>query len=491
MRAQLISWLKSDITPAVRQSRNPEAELLKFATAQNLPPAQLEALAQLYNTAATVAYLDKASVKGASFHIVQVPPLLDEYLKVRPTEAKSATVMADTWENLGVLGDIGSLPKCFAGLKGMKATFDGSPDDCFEVKIARVVSSRETERLDSERGVVIEQGKQALFNLGEDLREELEKVSRVFRVWDPPAFDALESDALLQHGPTIKCACDHAAKWLTDAGVAVKRAAGPGGRRLVQDHEMLSKFARLKDLLEWRQQIQDEVGGLEKEAAQAATSAKEKQAPAGYPDTQTGHSSQKQPGQSGKGPSSRGPIVDGGTQVQGIAKNNDLFGGEGSWIRDKAPEQAEKTFGELSTGLDSMTDRNSVIGKLFRERFEEVVGERNNRGQKLMDEGAGNARRQAVIQQLLLTDPVLSEADPEHVMSLYNSLTQAMPDVAGDPNVMRMALRSAIQHDGISPFDLKQMTDTQTAGQQQGLNRRVLDAVDYKALPLAIKQLKK
>lgn len=504
MRAQLISWLKNDITPAVRQSRKPEQELLKFAHAQNLAPAQLEALAQLYNTAATVAYLDKSASRGGDFHIVEVPDLMKDYLKVRDTETKSAGRDAisfnDAWENTGILGNLDSLPKCFAGFRSVPVTWDNAQDHPVTVKLASAEPSKEERRRASELQVLVDEAKQAMFNLNEDLREELDGVRRLFRTWDPPAFEKVESDALLQHGEGMKAACDHAAKWLTESNIPVKRASGPGPRRLVRDCPLLLKFATIKELLEHRQAIGVELKGLEKRAAQPEVDPKQVftnddfRTALGLPplepsnpviDTRAAGKTKDQVPPAGSRSNKPAPKTAPQRLDKGSGKGSPAEGpkSDARWV-DEVPEKSEKIIGDLSSGLDSWVGQKSVIGDLFKDRFMGVINERNNKGQKTLDEGASNARRQAMLQQLLVTDDVLSEADPDHVVSLYNSLAQAMPEAASDPNVMRMALRSAIQHDGISPFDLKQMTDTETAGQQSGFNRKIQDALNYKGLDL-------
>jgi hypothetical protein len=89
-----------------------------------------------------------------------------------------------------------------------------------------------------------------------------------------------------------------------------------------------------------------------------------------------------------------------------------------------------------------------------------------------------------MLQRLLLTDEVLADADPERVAEIYNTFRATMPALAADPNVMRVALRSALQHDGIAPFDVKGFLDTQLAAQRMDMNRRQLNDTLYKGKDL-------
>jgi len=108
----------------------------------------------------------------------------------------------------------------------------------------------------------------------------------------------------------------------------------------------------------------------------------------------------------------------------------------------------------------------------------------NNTGQELVDDSAQDYEQTSMLQKLLLTDEVLSDADPERVAEIYNTFRTTMPALAADPNVMRVALRSALQHDGIAPFDVKGFLDTQLAAQRMDLNRRQLKDTLYKGKDL-------
>ena len=51
-------------------------------------------------------------------------------------------------------------------------------------------------------------------------------------------------------------------------------------------------------------------------------------------------------------------------------------------------------------------------------------------------------------------------------MSAFNTIRQTAPHLAKDVNVMRVALRSAVQHEGIDPFTIKGIAETETARQK-------------------------
>lgn len=487
MRAQLISWLTEDITPEVRKSRNPEAALLKFAQEKNLPPAQLEALGQLYNTAATTAYLEKSANRGGNFHIVEVPDLVKKYLEVRPTApvTKTASPVSIPWENTGDLGNIADLPSCFRGFMELPVTWDNESAQPIVIKLA---SAKQSEWEASHRLVEIENAKQAMFNLEEDLRSELDQVRSLFRFGNPPAFDQVESDALMLHGDACKLACAAVVQWLDQSNIKVARAKDAGRKRLVDDSQpLLQKLAKVQELLDYRREIGAE---LEKLAISGQPSHAGQPASQGV-SSETGFKTDDQINDEGHTDATRATATRGYDSHADTSDNAWANGryrqpgigavGKDDWIMSKAPEQASRGIEHAGNLMDQAGGR---LESLFGDRFRKVLEDRDNRDQRHIDTSMNNARRQALVQNLMLTDEVLSEADPERVVALYNTFAEAMPDIAMDANVMRVALRSGIQHDGVAPFDLKQMMDTQMANQQKEINRRWLDANDYKGKDL-------
>jgi len=111
--------------------------------------------------------------------------------------------------------------------------------------------------------------------------------------------------------------------------------------------------------------------------------------------------------------------------------------------------------------------------------MQDFLGTGYNAEQQLVDDSYNDAKHMALLQNLLTTDDVLADADHEKVVSLYNTLRHAAPSIAGDPNTVRVALRSMVQHDGVSPFDLKGLLDTEGAKQKTVYNKKLDDEMSY------------
>lgn len=58
-----------------------------------------------------------------------------------------------------------------------------------------------------------------------------------------------------------------------------------------------------------------------------------------------------------------------------------------------------------------------------------------------------------MLQDLITQDPIISEADPDAVASVYNSILATSPQVANNKEVVRSILRQAVNSVATSPFD--------------------------------------
>ena len=74
---------------------------------------------------------------------------------------------------------------------------------------------------------------------------------------------------------------------------------------------------------------------------------------------------------------------------------------------------------------------------------------KTNKRQKGVDVAVEDVSRVSELQRLLLTDPIIGEADPDTVVSLYNTLAKANPEIVKDKNLLRFALREALQYDAV------------------------------------------
>ena len=73
------------------------------------------------------------------------------------------------------------------------------------------------------------------------------------------------------------------------------------------------------------------------------------------------------------------------------------------------------------------------------------------------DTASDDAHSLSGLERLIHTDPIISQADPDDVVNLFNSVRQANPAMAKDVNAMRFALREALQYGALPQHTLKDM----------------------------------
>lgn len=451
----MISWMCEDILPKVKKGSKPEDVLLKFANEQNFTPAILEGMGHLYNTAKTLSFLEKSANRGATFPIIDVPELVDKYIEVRPTKKATAPQSEDTLDNLF------DLPELFAEINR-----EGTIDEPAPVKMAmenpliRANHKRDLSRIE------IDYVKQAKFDLQMDAQKSVDTIERKLREsFGDYSFHQMEQDAIYAIGPEVKSAMDKIATALVSAHVPVKRASDGGVRRLVKDpYHMLDQVEHVVDCL-CKLAAADEML-KEAGAMQAAREADQIDTLVAPEHEHAGGRSEGHAGKSHKGPS----------KMQFPGSGQAPSGNQDSGAKKKGPSSNGATepstyFGHISAGIDKHGP--SLLKSLYG-GGSGPFSPRRNKEQEMVDSSHQDARHLSVLQNLMHTDDVLAEADPEQIVSIYNTLKENAPELAGDPNTARVILRSAIQHDGISPFDLKSFLDTEAAKQKVVMNQHSL-----------------
>ena len=465
MRQKLVKWLIEDIIPDAQQSRDAEGSILKFSHTHNLAPAQVEALGQLFNTAKTLSHLEKAANRGASFPILDVPAMVGKYLEV-PATQRTETPAEEKGAGL-------SLPRCLAGWQdlGMEQEIKLASATPAESSVSIFAAEKKAKAKRREQEVAlknIELTKQARFDFQEDSRATMETIHRMLRSDSAINFANLETDALSLYGEESKPVLDKLAAYLHGSHWKVARGQLNNAKRLIPDHGgTLDKVAHLLDL-HFLIQAADEM--IKEATAFATAPAKTDVAESAAPESQARtHAKPDEPkDMTPKDKTPSAPASNGGG-----SKKNDSGKGGGA---GKGGERAS-FFGGLNKGVDTVADKGYG---LLAPVVQSALTGKDNKPQRTVDTDHMDARHMATLQKLLMTDEVLAEADPEKVVSVYNTIREIAPNLAGDANVMRVALRSAVQHDGISPFDIKAFLDTESARQKTDYNRVLQDALRYK-----------
>lgn len=93
-----------------------------------------------------------------------------------------------------------------------------------------------------------------------------------------------------------------------------------------------------------------------------------------------------------------------------------------------------------------------------------------------IDTSREDVGRATGLQRLMLSDPIIGEADPDTVVGLYNTLANANPEIVKDPNLLRLALREAIQYEAVPLHTYKDLiTMRKERGQAEDYEKKTRD----------------
>ena len=310
---------------------------------------------------------------------------------------------------------------------------------------------------------------QVLDDTSEAAREKAAKFVTLLRQHPEYPFEVVEADALGYLGNDMVPVMAKLAKFCKDDGWPVKRASAPTTEKLLDPYQtqVMELLSSLNDDLYTIAASQEYVKEASTKVAATATGAPPK----------TNPSSSGAPA-GGSGGGSPTPAPGGGVKPPG-KKGGPAGGGGGD--EGKGGKGGGNLVGTLSNEWDKLLNTPKQVQPLV-DIGKGLLGDSRNKPQEQVDSAMMDTRHTALLQNLLTTDEILSEADPEQVVNLYNTIRQQAPELAADGNVMRVLLRSAIQHDGIDPFALKGIIETETAGQKSRFNRRIEGEMNYNGL---------
>lgn len=467
--SSLIENLDS-LLPEIQKTRDPEGVLLKFAAKENLSAAHLERMAQLYNTAKTLTHMKKSADRGSNFSIIETEDLLARYTE--PEAPKGSLNKAASAEP-----DLDAISS-WVDVKHTAVSEHRFPDvELMEMSRALdqvskqasaspIASPRDQwkERCETDRNnATLLQVRDDHLELGYELINKL--ASRIHDEGLP--FSEVEQDIFESLGS--QDVCDRIADRLTSRGIKFERTKSATRRRLVVDrHSVVTDAAKAVEALD----VATTAAVLYKEAAVASPKREAVSIPEEFrdnPDAAFGYSRGQQaarasmkdlvaappgvkaPGEEPKRTTKHEPEGkprkvefseeprERGEQGKGKSSEKGLFERYVNWGTDTSTPGA----------LESAVDRT--------QSWMDLIGGKDKR-QESRDTAHDETQAAVVLQRLLLSDPIISAADPKVVTSLSNSIRQANPEASRDINVMKALLREAIQYDSLPSHTYKDLT---------------------------------
>jgi len=481
MNEKLVGWFE-DILPEIKKTNDVKGTMLKFANDKNIAPALLEKLGHVYNTAKTVTYLDKCASqnkgRGETFQVLDIPEMLEEYTQKKASDHEYSS---NDYSSLSS----GSFTDLFEG----KVTFNdlNSLDESEDYKEVKIASDRRLEwKNDSIKIANLSQAEQLIFDNQEDNRKVASEISDYIRdSYNETSFEQIEQDAKYYFGDCIKEACDYVSAYMDGIGYAVKRASDSGKSRLLTDNTFLLKFAFIQNNLNTIEQADFYIQNNRKKKASAESSKVDENTKKPTDDSDESKKQDKEDGVrldkiKKERTFSPAPAVakdDWPDLATGKEKLKYLVGGAASGLSGLV------AGGRHGLGLDkSLPDTVSSVRDTLTNFISDVAPSRNT-GQELIDSDLDDAKYTSVIQDLIITDPILAEEDEDKVLDLYNTIKSVAPEMAKDKNVARVVLRSAVQYDGIAAPDLAQLVEAERSIQRSQANSSAIDSAKYDRNP--------
>jgi hypothetical protein len=456
---QQIQMLNS-IMPEIVESKDPEATMLKCAKKNNLSPAQLEKLGHVFNSMKTLVGLEKQANRGDSFSIVDVPEMVSKYTTYDPERVLSdkAEAVHSKVDKLTkyASSDPDGWGECLKFMQ-MSKSASANNDWCFEKQTLPSCTEwiKKTATRTNEGGAIE-------FNNTEVGDEWLEM--------DP---DGVNADIMHKAAASRLKLYNAVNNDLDEAEMTLRQVVEEAG---VAVQEKLANFKAkiLSNKEDWATCImdaQDLLPGEEfSKVASIVESYFEKNKVRGFEKIATisrGYTPRLARDTTG--------LV---SELQEIA---DLQA-----AKDKALDLLEG-FSVKSASKSSTAD---LINALSFEKFHDKVDkglEKWHEATKEMrdnpfdydtslqldyDKSLDNGLREVTLQKLMLTDPIIAEADQATVQDLFNTIADLSPTIAKDPIRMAPVLKEALQYDALPMQQIKDLLSVEeSAGKVKKLQR--------------------
>lgn len=414
--------LLNSIMPQIVESKDPEATMLKCATANNLSPAQLEKLGHVFNSMKTLVGLEKQANRGDSFAIVDVPGMVAKYATYDPSRvlsSKSEKVHAkvdkltkdaakdpDGW---GELLNVGRMSKAagandwmFESEKGLPTALElmtaAVDDKGRKVEYANTDTDAEWQETNTpisvsydvmhkaassaleDLAIAEENLRHIVFEAGELTREKCASIYTKVRYnknnWEEIVEDARDCMGREKSAAALSVVEDYF-DYINARGFAKTASMSCGGtRKLARDrHDVVEDLESILEAKSFRKRAEVMLEGFAKEA---------------------------------KGEKGSLGILPSPTELQ-----DDIL----SVVQPVLPNPHK---------LQNEFDTRMAVGK-----------------------------RDIALQRLMLQDDIIRAADPATVQDLYNTIADLSPTLAEDPIRMAPVLKEALQYDALPIQQIK------------------------------------
>lgn len=455
--------------------------LTDYATKEDLPPAQLEKLAQVFNTLRQVSHIDNAdpAERGATVPLVDVPELVTGYATGLGREKAARSAPSGIASHDARMVDLNTaMLRELNGPRLQKAAAAPASEPVYRVSIDEVSD--------------------ALLDLELDLRQDMAKIAGQL-LSKCPSISHFERDVseaerealYLQPSSLVKAAGEFLEKFAAPHRITLQRYAHDeplAKRAFAIDHELGELFAELakttgtyetivkmaagglshKDLQNMNSpesgniELPDFTGGRAAGTETSTPPEKEEDerlmeelGKSTKPTTESATPQGKMPGgvsdDDEEEESSGGSGKGGGGGTGGGGKVKTKNGGPGT---------GEKVLSALiAPAVGIGAGIRGVAAKADETLSKITTKERQNKAQKKTDVSVRDIRRAINLRRMIGTDQVLREADPREVLDIYNSITELNPELADNMPALRLVLREAVSYEGLTLDSQKMLAE--------------------------------
>jgi hypothetical protein len=459
------------------EKRGAAKALLDYAEKEDLPPAQLEKLAQVFNTLRTVSHIDNAEPgeRGATVPLLDVPELVVGYATgLNQEKAARAPTSAPSHDPASV--DLNRALWREMNPAAPKMQKEASAAPKFVVTVDQVAD--------------------AMIDLELEYRDVMSKcASELFSAapktdtWERDISEFEKEALYLQPAALVKAAGDFMEKFAAphrvrlirhDYGEQLAKRAFDASTAAGEKFAELAKATQMHDVI-----VKMAAGGIshaEFEAAGGHIDVDDPSKPVsifGTPDPEADPNIEAPEkhtkdvlAEAGSLAGAAGPKVDptATRPPPGAVDYAGGPGGPGGGSKDKKDKDKGESKGKTKDGPGFI----DVIGAPIKATADMVQGaarkaddtlvkitskERDNKAQRRTDLDVADIRRAINLRRMIGTDPVLREADPRDVLDIYNSITEINPELAGNMTALRLILREAVSYEGLTLDSQKLLAD--------------------------------
>lgn len=471
-----------NLLPAINNGERPEAVLTKYAHEKNLSAAQLEKLGQVFNTIKTIDVMEKGAsngTRGKAFSVINVPEMIEGFQTEKPQAKKADAPVVEVY--LEKVAHSRILPA-----QVRHPRWGGSPEPEADYTDHRGVSAVDRLNDENENRITAVETRRKIASMV--------KEAAAFIAGDRVDISTLLCDArALVDQSSVARVVEH----LKQASVTFTEQEDT--RVVAWDRTgFVPAFEKLAEALMISDEVRLILSDMEKKATPAGfdQEAPPTHRPAVYgrDRDQEGQQNGNRPGNKednqskadqymigghfrGKTPQGEKPVSEIDAILEAVrSKYMDERDGK---VEQSATKQLLNSYSDAVEGTNkAMTNGLGIMDQAenLAESYISLVNPAiRARGPRIQRAGE-DAKAVGNLTRLIMTDPIISQAEPERVTEIYNTLRQANPEMMADINVARSVLRESLQYPHVplnTVQNITSMRDSALKGREAA--RRIRD----------------